>query len=94
MLFTVFQYVPILEEETPGHKVELAKKAKQGDMDGDNDGAADDDCDDDDTEQEFNYFCNSFYNNTFYTQEKSRFSVKNNLYKYLLEQKDTPPPKG
>lgn len=31
MIFTVIQYFPLLEEETPGHKIELAKKMKQND---------------------------------------------------------------
>jgi len=93
MIFTVFQYVPILEEETPGHKVELAKKAKQGDLsDGDSDGA-DEDCDgDDDSEQEMNYYCSGAYT-SFYVNKKSSFSNGNSFYKYLLEHKDTPPPK-
>jgi len=92
MVFTVFQYVPILEEETHGHKIELVKKAKQADLSGTDGDSADEDCDNDDTEQEFNYYCSDTYAG-LHANSKQNFSNKNNFYKYLLEQKDTPPPK-
>jgi len=96
MLFTVFQYIPILEEETHAHKVELAKKAKTNDL-GSGDGSdadtdADTDSDDDDSEQEFNYLASSF-SASFYMHHTIHFSSGNDLYKYLIESKDTPPPK-
>lgn len=90
MLFTVFQYVPILEEETPGHKVELTKKNKQNDLaDGDD---ADEDCDDDDSEQEICFYYSSTYP-TNDLRKKQRFPNGNDLYKYRSEHLDTPPPK-
>jgi hypothetical protein len=94
MIFTVFQYVPILEEESPSHKTEMAKKAKQGDLaDGDgNDADADDDCNDNDSEQDLNYSGSAFYTALFSAQSV-RFSNRNNFYTYLLDSKDTPPPK-
>jgi hypothetical protein len=90
MIFTVFQYLPILEEEAPSHRVELVKKAKQLDPtdDGDN---ADDDCDDD-AEQDLDYLCAGVYN-SFYSFQKSLFNSKNHAYKYQLANIHTPPPK-
>jgi hypothetical protein len=93
MLFTVFQYVPILEEETPGHRVELTKKAKAGDLEGGDSDTSTDDCDnDDDTAQEFNYYLSETLS---YIKSNSNFafSDKSDFYKYLLEHIDTPPPK-
>jgi hypothetical protein len=92
MIFTVFQYIPILEEETSGHRVELAKKAKGGHLtDGDPD--PDEDCDEDnDAEKEYSYFYTSSYT-TFRPVKKTRIPAGNALYKYLLEHIDTPPPK-
>ncbi|PBQ34636.1 hypothetical protein CNR22_23610 [Sphingobacteriaceae bacterium] len=91
MLFTVFQYIPILEEEPHGHKVELAKKVK-ADSSADGDDDKDADSDDDDSEQELNYFFLSEYA-SLYSNHSIHFSHRNNLYSYLLESKDTPPPK-
>ncbi|WP_317896786.1 hypothetical protein [Aurantibacillus circumpalustris] len=93
MLFTVFQYVPILEEETPGHRVELTKKAKQNDLEGgDSDCTGDDMDNDDDSQEDYNYY---FYENfgSFQTLTKPFYTSTDSFYKYLLEQKDTPPPK-
>ena len=92
MLFTVFQYIPILEEETHAHKTELAKKAKKGDLSGGDNDNTGDDCDDDDTEQEFNYSDSTLFA-IFSTDQKSHISYGKTLYKYLLESKDTPPPR-
>lgn len=46
MLFTVFQYVPILEEEAQNHGVELAKKATEDDSSGNDGDETDSDGDD------------------------------------------------
>ncbi len=46
MLFTVFQYIPILEEETRAHSTELAKKAGEDDSNGNDDVESDSDVDD------------------------------------------------
>ncbi len=93
MIFTVFQYIPLLEEETHGHKTELTKKVKQGNLsDGDGDSSDEDSDNDDDSEQEFNYYYSDAYT-YFHLSSKQHFSNTNNLYKYLLEHKDTPPPK-
>ena len=56
MLFTVIQYMPVLEEETPSHRVELAKKLNQNDppAGGDNDGGDDDN--DPDVKSDINYY--------------------------------------
>ena len=93
MLFTVFQYVPILEEETTGHRVELTKKMKQNDLEGgDSDCTGNDFDNDNDSEQEFNY-CDSQNTHGFKPNAKLLYSNTSSFYKYLLDQKDTPPPK-
>lgn len=93
MVFTVFQYVPILEEETPGHRVELTKKVKQNDLEGgDADCTGDDYDNEDDSQQEFNYLFSETIG-SYKTNTLSLYSSTNSFYKYLLEQKDTPPPK-
>ncbi|MBL7932683.1 MAG: hypothetical protein JNL60_12315 [Bacteroidia bacterium] len=90
MIFTVFQYVPILEEESPSHRVELAKKMNQDDTDGSGSGDADDDCDDDDSEDFFLNWNHS--QEAFYTQLQTSYFHSLSLYKHLLGKKHTPPP--
>lgn len=91
MIFTVFQYIPLIEEETPGHRVELAKKEKQSDAtDGDSD-SADDDCDDD-TEEDLGYLASTPYH-SFYSSQKLLYITGDHFYKYLTENINTPPPK-
>ena len=91
MLFTVVQYFPSLEEETPGHRVEMAKKMKQTEpSDGDGDNTDGDD--NDDTESDFDYFFSSNYT-YFFTSQKVAFSPGNFLYRHLACNIHTPPPK-
>lgn len=88
----MFQYIPLLEEETHAQKVELAKKAKTNESgDGDSDDT-DTDGDDEDSEQELYYF-SSQLQSSFLSTGKQHLFHRNNLYSYLLESKDTPPPK-
>lgn len=91
MIFTVVQYFPSLEEETPGHRVEMAKKMKPSDStDGDSDTSNDDD--NDDTESDFDYFLSSTYTH-FFTSQKVAFSPGNFLYRHQISNIHTPPPK-
>ncbi len=46
MTFTVFQYVPILEEEAQNHGTELAKKGTEDDSSGNDGDESDSDSDD------------------------------------------------
>lgn len=92
MIFTVFQYVPILEEESPSKRVELAKKLNQDDTDGSGDGATDDDCGDDDTEADF-FLDRNQAQEDFYTQVQTAYFHKASLYEHLLWKKHSPPPK-
>ena len=90
MVFTVFQYVPILEEESPGHKVEMSKKADDTDG-GDTDGS-DDDCDDDGEPMFHSFFYSSLV--SFTSEGKLSYTSSSDHYKYQLNNIHTPPPKA
>lgn len=92
MLFTVFQYLPILEEEAPSHKTEMAKKGKQNNLNGGDNDSSDDDSNDDNSEEDLNSLSATFYS-AYTSAGESHFITGNNLYKYLLEQKFAPPPR-
>lgn len=93
MIFTVIQYFPLLEEETPGHKIELAKKMQQNDSMGGDGEQADDDCDsDDDAARDLNLSYTATYS-TPSSNNNSKFARGNTLYKYQLGNIHTPPPK-
>jgi hypothetical protein len=89
MFFTVIQYLPILEEETPGHRVELVKKTGQDDETDGNDGGDDDDSPDEKTniydQQHFAYFNGMMSAHLFY--------IKNTSYLPPVVNIHTPPPK-
>lgn len=90
MIFTVIQYLPILEEETPGHRVEMSKKADQDDT---SDGS--DSGDDDDTENEKTdlfYHAALQYSSRLLTAQ--RFYIKHASYQHPVETINTPPPKA
>lgn len=71
MLFTVIQYLPILEEESPSHGLELAKKTKENcDADGDDDPEGQDDDPDPDATSDIDYFPISHF---VYTLNHDRF---------------------
>lgn len=92
MIFTVFQYIPLIEEETHGNRVELAKKEKQSDpADGDNDNT-EDNCDDD-TQEDLGYLSEHQYRSLHASQHFHSIS-RNHFYKYLRENVHTPPPKA
>ena len=88
MLFTAFQYVPILEEDTPGHKVELAKKNDF--TDGDSDSSYDDF--DDESEALFDFLIFSSLI-SFYSKEYFSFTGNMSIYQHQLGNIHTPPPK-
>lgn len=86
MIFTVLQYIPILEEDNVSHSTELAKKAKETDSSDDGDSDTDDDIT---VELSLNDLldisCQSILSHKIYT--------KNKIYNYLVENINTPPPK-
>lgn len=87
MLFTVFQYIPILEEETQTHSTELAKKGNESDgTDGDN---AEQDTDVDDA-------VNAFFDFNFsVTDSGTQFrSSKKEDYNSFFQKINIPPPKA
>ncbi len=90
MLFTIFQYIPILEEESGSH-MEMSKKMNQDDSDG-SDGNTDDDCDDDDSEQD-SFINTKTLRTLYFTQLQKNYFDKFSFYERLLEKKPTRPPK-
>lgn len=92
MLFTVFQYLPIFEEQVPGHKAELVKKVKESDdSDADDSGDADD-SDDSPVKTELINTLLDYY--TFYHIAQDKFYIKVQLYNSLVATITTPPPKA
>lgn len=94
MIFTVFQFIPILEEENAGHKIELLKKIKQNcSGDGDSTTGSDEDCDDDHSGKDLNHFFPSVHA-SYHSGNKALFPSGNNMYKYLLEHECSRPPRA
>jgi len=92
MLFTVFQYLPILEEEAPGHRAELVKKVKESDnSDADDSGDADD-SDNDTFKTEMISTLSAYY--SFSQAAQDKFYMAEPLYQSLISNINTPPPKA
>lgn len=94
MLFTVFQYLPLLEEENAGHKIELCKKMNANDLDGSGDGDcdSDDDCNDDDSEQDI-YIESRTQQQSSRTRVQQTYFQRMCFYEHQLDKKNSPPPK-
>lgn len=90
MVFTVIQYMPILEEETPSHRLELAKKLNQNDPSGDGDTDTGDDDNDPDVKSDINYYPVS--NFIYVHNYKHAFPAKNGSWPNQVETINTPPP--
>jgi hypothetical protein len=86
MTFTVLQYMPLLEEEAPAHKAEMAKKTVN------NANGGGDSADDGDPDSLFYHF---FYSS--FTTPCSGYHLflagNSSFYKHLLDKIQTPPPK-
>jgi hypothetical protein len=85
MIFTVFQYISFLEEETNGHTTELAKKSSEDDTSGD-----DNDETNDEDDALNNYF--SFNFNAVYIKTHPFLSNKED-YNSVFQKINIPPPK-
>jgi len=88
MLFTVFQYLPILEEEVHASKA-LDKKADNSSPE--NDSGDDDSGDDENDTDEFLSHCNYHSFQLFSTS--SKFNTFHENYLSLVFNINTPPPK-
>jgi hypothetical protein len=88
MLYSVFQYFPILEEETPSHRVELAKKLKQND--GTDESGSDEDETDTDSKEDINYYPVSSF--IYVLNYKHNFPPKTDAWPCQFETINTPPP--
>ena len=89
MLFTVFQYVPILEEEIHASKT-MNKKSNSPSPEKD---GADDDSGDDDEGGSNEFFNYSNYHNFRLFSSVSGFNAFHENYSSLISSITTPPPK-
>ena len=87
MLFTVFNYLPIIEEETPGHLIELCKKQQQKEG---SDTSNDSDTDDN-TETGLNDYTLFSISSLFSSGQK--IADKGSIYRLPYSNSITPPPK-
>jgi hypothetical protein len=85
MLFTVIRYLPILEEETPGHRVEMAKKAQAS-------GTPDDTDDDDPENEKTDLLYDHCYHSLTGLQAEHNFHIEFRSYRHPVEKIHTPPP--
>ena len=90
MILTVFQYIPLLEEES-GPDTELCKKAKETDDTSGDDDSCDNDSNENDRDQ-----LNEFFNFTYFTGDASSYSfyLKNIIYLFPEKSIITPPPRS
>ncbi len=87
MLFTVFNYLPIIEEETPGHLIELCKKQQQKEgSDTSNDSDSDDN-----TETEINDY--TLFSVSKLSATGQIIADKGSIYRLPYYNSITPPPK-
>lgn len=85
MIFTVFQYISFLEEETSGHSTELAKKSTEDDTSSDNNDETNND--DDALNDNFSFNFNAVYLKTH------PFPSNKEDYNSVFQKINIPPPK-
>lgn len=87
MIYTVFQYVPILEEEVPHNNTELAKKGTEDDTSGN--GSDETDADGDDAIYDhFNFGLTDLYSKTH------TYPTNKENYTSFFQKINIPPPKA
>ena len=87
MIFTLFQYIPILDDECLSYSKELSKKSnepKSSEDDGDGDS-------EDDTT--FEYSLNDLVKFSYHIISSNKIYTKNKIYNCLVEDIKSPPPK-
>jgi|GEM_PF-1073540 len=87
MIFTLFQYIPILDEGCNSYSKELSKKSnepKSSEDDGDGDS-------EDDTT--FEYSLNDLVKFSYHIISSNKIYTKNKIYNCLVEDIKSPPPK-
>ncbi len=87
MLYTIFQYIPILEEEVPHNNTELAKKGSEDDASG-NDGDEKDSYGDD----AINHYMN--FNFTHLYSHSNSYPCNKDDYNSFFQKINIPPPKA
>jgi hypothetical protein len=86
MIFTVVNYLPLLEEEVAHKKIELAKKAVGGEGDTDTD-------DDSENDDETSFFDHAVIRWQGLPAKDHAYVHGLHFYGCLLDDKSTPPPK-
>lgn len=90
MLYSVFQYLPILEEENASHRVEQSKKLKSSDGSEGPDGNEDENNHDADGKEDINYYPVSTF--IYVLNYKHNFPPKTDSWPRQYETINTPPP--
>jgi len=90
MIFSVIQYLPLIEEEVPCHKIELSKSANSTDTEGGSDAESDGDTD---------ALSDSFLSDLFHSANPAGASTSffKNFdfnYSFQLSSIQSPPPKA
>ena len=92
MIFTVIQYLPLLEEEVHGARIELAKKDTSSDG---NDGMNDQNDSDNDDDTESDIFLNGIFQSTYINSQALTLFERSALkYSFQLPSIQSPPPKA
>lgn len=93
MLFTIFQYVVLTEEEVPHRKIELSKKAKSDTDSGGNDDNYTDEENASSNDNSIKGFCENISLDFYYSGSLYHYHTKAIFYSRLTESVATPPPK-
>jgi hypothetical protein len=87
MIFTLFQYIPILDEEFFSYSKELSKKSNEPESsEDDGDGDSEDDI-------TFEYSLNDLVKFSYHIISSNKIYTKNKIYNCLVEDIKSPPPK-
>lgn len=87
MVYTIFQYLPLTEEESQNQNTELCKKSSEND-------SSDDDSNETDSDNENKEFSGSFgFLFIKLDAAKYNFIAKNNFYNFRFQKINIKPPK-
>lgn len=87
MIFTLFQYIPILDEGCISYSKELSKKSNEPESsEDDGDGDSEDDI-------TFEYSLNDLVKFSYHIISSNKIYTKNKIYTCLVEDIKSPPPK-
>ena len=87
MVYTIFQYLPLTEEESQNQNTELCKKSSENDSSDDDSNETDSDNDDNELSGSLDYLFIKL------DAAKYNFIVKNNFYNFRFQKINIKPPK-